>query len=266
MLCCRNHQLATALPSGAVVLGGDQLAGKGRGSNAWLSSKGCLQFTFVLRHDNAATLSLVQYLVGLAMVEALVREPGYEFLRGLVRLKWPNDLYTRRSNDEGGLKKLGGILVNSQADGEGRFILLIGFGFNVSDTPWTRSLNELIEEEGWQTGQYALPWEKEGVLARFAAAFSDLYTRMETSGQGFPFALYYQHWLHGGQVVFLEEEQMHVRIEGIDGSGYLVARPHTAGLLGLINGGRSSSLGVVAEVGGGESLEDVPVAARRKFL
>lgn len=244
-------------------MGGDQLAGKGRGSNTWLSSKGCLQFTFVLRHEDTTTLSLIQYLVGLAMVEALVREPGYEFLQGLVRLKWPNDIYSCQPGG-GDLKKLGGILVNSQTDNDGGFLLLIGFGFNVSDTPWTRSLNELIEEGGRRTGTYALPWGKERVLARFATTFSSMYTRMEADGRGFPFDLYYQHWLHGGQVVFLEEEQMRARIEGIDGSGYLIARPHTDGLLGLLNGARpspltSSSSSILSE--GGEGPH-----AQRPFL
>lgn len=58
-------------------MAGDQLAGKGRGANTWLSSKGCLQFTMLLHHRDASTLTLIQYLVGLAMVEAILSEPGH---------------------------------------------------------------------------------------------------------------------------------------------------------------------------------------------
>lgn len=78
----RNSKLTSILPSGTVILAGDQLAGKGRGHNTWLSSKGCLQFTMLLHHqDDPATkldLALIQYLVGLAVVETIVGEPDYE--------------------------------------------------------------------------------------------------------------------------------------------------------------------------------------------
>lgn len=74
----QNFHLASILPNGSIVLAGDQLSGKGRGQNKWLSSKGCLQFTMKLCHKEASTLALIQYLVGLAMVEAILGEPGYQ--------------------------------------------------------------------------------------------------------------------------------------------------------------------------------------------
>lgn len=77
-LLLQNSKLAALLPSGSILLAGDQLAGKGRGANTWLSSTGCLQFTMLLHHRDAETLTLIQYLTGLAMVEAILGEAGYE--------------------------------------------------------------------------------------------------------------------------------------------------------------------------------------------
>lgn len=71
--------MATSLlPNGTIVLAGEQLAGKGRGDNVWVSSKGCLQFTLLLRHADGSTLSLLQYLTALAMTMAIVEDPGAE--------------------------------------------------------------------------------------------------------------------------------------------------------------------------------------------
>jgi biotin--protein ligase len=223
----QNSTLMEILPNGSVVLAGDQLAGKGRGANSWLSSKGCLQFTMLLHHQDAKTLTLIQYLTGLAMVEAIRSEPGYEDLE--VRLKWPNDLYTTVNGE---LRKMGGILVNSQSFGDG-FILLIGFGTNIYDTPWTRSLNDLVAIHNEQTGTCLSPWTKELLLSRFMGKFADLYRQLLTLG--FPFEQYYKRWLHTDQTVFLESEQMRVRIKGIDEDGFLIVKPHTDGLLGLLS-------------------------------
>lgn len=120
----RNPSLLSALPSGFVFVGSHQIAGRGRGSNNWLSPPGCLQFSLVLRTPKHLGPKLVfaQYLFGLSVVEAVRSLPGYGDL-GL-RLKWPNDLYADMGQEQG-LKKIGGILVNSFFAG-GDFTVIIG--------------------------------------------------------------------------------------------------------------------------------------------
>ena len=134
-LVSRNPKLLSALPSGFVFVGSHQIAGRGRGANAWLSPPGCLQFSLVLRAPRAlgSRLVFVQYLFGLAVVEAVRGLNGYEGVE--IRLKWPNDLYvvmprTRlasepQSGGEEDLRKIGGILVNSFFAG-GDFTIIIG--------------------------------------------------------------------------------------------------------------------------------------------
>lgn len=123
-------------------------------------------------------------------------------------------------------------MVNSQSVND-YFLLLIGFGTNVYDTPWTRSLNELVDLYNARNGTKLSPWSKELLLARFCGKFSELYRQLTIVG--FPFEQYYKRWMHTGQVVFVEAEQMKARIEGIDKNGFLVVRPHSEGLLGLLD-------------------------------
>lgn len=65
----------------------------------------------------------MQYLFGLSVVEVVRSLPGYEDL-GLW-LKWPNDIYADLGDEHGGLKKIGGILVNSIYAGAD-FTVIIG--------------------------------------------------------------------------------------------------------------------------------------------
>jgi hypothetical protein len=67
-------------------------------------------------------LVFAQYLFGLSVVEAVRTMRGYEDVG--VHLKWPNDLYANLGADQG-LKKIGGILVNSTFAG-GDFTVIIG--------------------------------------------------------------------------------------------------------------------------------------------
>lgn len=207
----KNPGFASQLPSGTVVLAGDQLAGKGRGKNFWLSSTGCLQFTMVIDHESPKTLSIIQYLVATAMAETISRLPGLNL--GEIRLKWPNDIYIKRKSDEQ-MKKAGGILVTSNSIGNA-FRLYIGFGINVYDTPWSFCVNDMADGSGPRI-------TKEALLSGFLNSFESLYNTMVTNGR-FPADLYYKHWSHQDEIVFLEEEQKQVILKGIDENGYLIA-------------------------------------------
>lgn len=125
----RNDQFLSSLPSGLVCLASHQIAGRGRGGNSWVSPAGCLQFSLVLRlaSSNAPKIVFLQYLFGLAVVEAIRGQKGYEEVG--VKLKWPNDIYGEVGGEgtEGMEKyrKIGGILVNSSYAGND-FTLVVG--------------------------------------------------------------------------------------------------------------------------------------------
>jgi biotin--protein ligase len=126
----RNPRLLASLQAPIVSLATFQLSGRGRGSNAWLSPPGCLQFSILVRVPlralalPAPRLVFVQYLAGLAIVRACCDGRALGAERGArVRLKWPNDVYVDLPSSSSSVvgsekKKVGGVLVNmSFADG-----------------------------------------------------------------------------------------------------------------------------------------------------
>jgi Biotin/lipoate A/B protein ligase family len=91
----RNSQLLRRLPTGFTATATVQIAGRGRGSNVWVSPAGALVFSTVIRHPmeklGSAPLVFIQYLAALAVVKGIKSySKGYENLP--VKLKWPNDV------------------------------------------------------------------------------------------------------------------------------------------------------------------------------
>lgn len=113
------------IPAPLVSIASQQLTGRGRGANVWLSPAGCLQFSVLLRLPLASfpanKLVFIQYLFALAVVEACRDETVLGARGDQVRLKWPNDIYV----DVGEKKKIGGILVNTSFEG-GTVNIVIG--------------------------------------------------------------------------------------------------------------------------------------------
>ncbi len=92
----RNAQLLQRLPHGFTATATVQIAGRGRGSNVWVSPAGSLMFSTVIKHPleaagGRAPVVLVQYLAAIAIVEGIKSyDKGYETLP--IRIKWPNDV------------------------------------------------------------------------------------------------------------------------------------------------------------------------------
>ncbi|KAJ2628166.1 biotin holocarboxylase synthetase [Coemansia sp. RSA 1287] len=196
----RNARLASHLPDGTVHVATMQLNGRGRGRNAWISPVGCLQFTMLIRHTQRkqAPVVMLQYIMSLAIVEAVTSLPGYDALP--LRLKWPNDLYALHvpvsdSDDSSGsapaFAKIGGILVNSSC-ARGEFTLLFGCGINVANRLPTTSINSVIRDynDTHATRLATIPVER--MLALATAKFEELYP-------------YYRRWLHSDQIVTLAD-------------------------------------------------------------
>lgn len=91
----RNTQLLRRLPTGFTATATVQVAGRGRGSNVWVSPAGALMFSTVIRHPvdkiQSAPVVFIQYLAAMAVVKGIKSyDKGYEDLP--VKLKWPNDV------------------------------------------------------------------------------------------------------------------------------------------------------------------------------
>lgn len=105
-----------------VVTADVQTAGRGRGSNAWVSTKGNL---FLSLGTSLPAERLHNVSVRIAIAIALqLNELAKD---SLVRVKWPNDLMI-------GNAKLGGILTESRIRGN-HALLVVGVGANVRHAP-----------------------------------------------------------------------------------------------------------------------------------
>ncbi|KAG8530034.1 uncharacterized protein KY384_005516 [Bacidia gigantensis] len=214
----KNTALLRRLPTGFTATATSQIAGRGRGSNVWLSPAGSLMFSTVIRHPTSllakAPVIFLQYIAAIAIVEGVkTYEPGFETLP--LKLKWPNDIYALDRFSEQYVK-IGGILVNSHYDSS-EFLAVVGIGLNTTNAAPTTSLNALNPP---------VPFVLEKLLARILVTFSNLYKAFTVTGFNKDLEeTYYKYWLHSDQVVTLETEGgARARIKGISSDwGLLVA-------------------------------------------
>ncbi|KAI9823379.1 MAG: hypothetical protein M1819_001352 [Sarea resinae] len=227
----KNYTLLPHLPTGFTATATVQVAGRGRGSNVWVSPAGSLMFSTCIRHAMSATQApvvLVQYIAAIAIVEAIKSyDKGYEEMP--VRLKWPNDVYARDPSkpphEKESYVKIGGILVNSSYVND-EYLLVVGIGLNTTNASPTTSLNALLAllPETRHTPSLR-PFTTEKLLARILTTFESLYTRFVRTGFDAVFQdMYYRYWLHGDQIITLESENgARCRIKGITADHGLLA-------------------------------------------
>lgn len=83
------------LPNGFTATATVQVAGRGRGTNVWVSPAGSLMFSTVIRHPMSlmptAPVVFIQYLAAIAIVEG-IKNYDKGFQKMPVKLKWPNDI------------------------------------------------------------------------------------------------------------------------------------------------------------------------------
>jgi BirA family biotin operon repressor/biotin-[acetyl-CoA-carboxylase] ligase len=114
----RELALAGA-PEGTVALAGRQTAGRGRLGRSFISPRGGLYLTVVLR-------PALECLRPLPIIAALAVARGLERVAGLTTaLKWPNDVLV-------GGRKICGILLESDLTGQAVNHVLLGIGVNVN--------------------------------------------------------------------------------------------------------------------------------------
>jgi biotin--protein ligase len=210
----KNPSLLRHLPTGFTLTATQQVAGRGRGSNVWVSPPGALMFSTVIHHSfqltQTANVIFIQYLAALAIVRGIKNyAPGYAELP--IKLKWPNDIYAQLPGSVANpIVKIGGILVASSYSGT-NYDIVCGIGVNVANALPTTSLNQLAAAANLK------PFMHEKLLASILAQFESLYT--DFCRRGFSRDLeeeYYEAWLHTNQVVTLEtHDGMRARIKGI---------------------------------------------------
>ncbi|KAM3934642.1 biotin--protein ligase [Leptodactylus fuscus] len=202
---------------GLIAIATRQTQGKGRGGNVWLSPKGCALMTLLVSIPLSSPLgqriAFVQHLMSMAVVEAVRTLPGYEDIE--LKVKWPNDIYY------GNVMKLGGVLVNSTLMGN-TFHILIGCGFNVTNSNPTICINDLIYEHNKRYKTNIDPLRVDTLIARSVTALERLIHVFQKEGPNGILPTYYKYWVHSGQQIRLGGEDGPLAwIVGVDDSGFL---------------------------------------------
>jgi len=119
---------------GTVVLAERQFAGKGRLGRMWVSPKGGLYFSVILkpRLKPAEAVGLV-FVAGLAIAEVLRELYGL-----MVETKWPNDVLVNK-------RKVCGVLSEANVMGETVNFIVVGIGVNANF-----DVKRALPEELWE--------------------------------------------------------------------------------------------------------------------
>ncbi|SNX85152.1 related to BPL1 - biotin holocarboxylase synthetase [Melanopsichium pennsylvanicum] len=232
----KNLRFLSALPVGTTFFATQQMSGRGRGGNRWISPKGCLQFSTVFRVpvSMASKTVFLQYLSGLAVVQgirlALGDSIAAKTVAEKVRIKWPNDIYAEipaEQNEKDNraktatfelsgkrYAKLGGVLVNSQFSGGDEFVLISGCGVNCLNARPTTSISDLINIHNAQMEEEKGGKEKLGQISQeklagaILSTFDSIWkTFLQYRGDFRPFVETYRKvWLHSDQEVTLTRD------------------------------------------------------------
>ncbi|XP_060941960.1 biotin--protein ligase isoform X3 [Limanda limanda] len=220
---------------GLIAVAGRQSQGRGRGKNTWLSPLGCAMFTLKIQVELSSRLGqripFLQHLAALAVVEAVCTLPGYQDID--LRVKWPNDIYY--SN----LMKLGGVLVTSTVIGS-TFHLLIGCGFNVTNSNPTVCINDLIQQYNTQHNCSLQPLGSAQLIARTVSCLEVLINSFQHGGPDAILPTYYKRWLHSGTKVQLwSEDGIEAEVFGLDHNGFLQVHSEEHGVISVEPDGNS---------------------------
>lgn len=213
-------------PHGSVYFADEQLAGRGRGNNSWLSNAGAGLYVSVLLRPrfSLARLPLLPLAAGLAAEDAVKAVSG-----AIADLRWPNDILL-------GSRKAGGILVEAHTEDHAVAYAVVGIGINVHQREFPSGLatpaTSLDVESGRRISRQALliallkSLMREALAMDDAAACAALSARVEQRST----------WVHG-RVVEVHGPQACTGVTaGLDENGFLLVQT-TAGLVTVQTGG-----------------------------
>jgi BirA family biotin operon repressor/biotin-[acetyl-CoA-carboxylase] ligase len=106
---------------GTVLIAGQQTNGRGRENRKWLSPKGGIWLSVILKPTiPTSTITILPFAAGLAVCDSIKKTTGLN-----PKLRWPNDIVI-----EG--KKVAGILIDMSMEAERINYAVVGIGINVN--------------------------------------------------------------------------------------------------------------------------------------
>ena len=193
----RARELADGGAERAVVVVGEQTAGRGRLTRSWKSSKDSgLYFSVLLRPALPARVAhMVNIAAALSVAEAVYSLLGLE-----LELKWPNDLLILRERE---YRKVCGILSESVLQDGALNYCITGIGLNLYAPPDLSP--DLKDRAGWLCGQ-GDKIDQVKLLSRTVKIFFDWVGAMEREGVQFMLEEYRKRCASVGRIVKVETD------------------------------------------------------------
>ena len=212
--------LAQGAATGAVVVAAEQSAGRGRSGRSFLSAKGGVYLSVILRPQMPPQrLPRLTLFAGAALLDLCER------LGIRAASKWPNDLLLPATTPGalGLWRKAAGVLVEAQTDPDGQVSVLLGVGLNVVPPAegYPSELRTIAIALGDVSPSLSVAQVEAGLLSALQARLTDA----EQEG-GFErcLATLRRKSAYLGQRVHLREEDISGVAEALDDNGALIVR------------------------------------------
>jgi BirA family biotin operon repressor/biotin-[acetyl-CoA-carboxylase] ligase len=225
---------AAGAPEGSAFFAEEQVAGRGRGGHIWHSERGSgIYCSVVLRPqrwlagDQPSPISPGDALV-LSLSSGLASQSALEEVSGIhPDLRWPNDLLLNG-------KKLGGILVELNAEAARVRYVVVGIGLNVNQEEFPPGLEAVATSLRRETGRR---WPRLELAAALLKSLDREYRVFCADGRNeilrrFEASSSYVR----GKKVRVEENGFQGVTEGLDERGFLRVRTND-GLRIVLSGG-----------------------------
>jgi BirA family biotin operon repressor/biotin-[acetyl-CoA-carboxylase] ligase len=200
---------------GAVLIAGEQKAGRGRLGRHWYSPPGLGLYISIMLRPRRPPREVTRWTIGasLAACEACREAAGC-----VVDIDWPNDIRF-------GERKLGGILAEMRSAGRSSHDLVIGLGLNVNhgvdDFPLELRSGATSLRMAAGSGEL----EMEGLAAEYLLRLEEISAQLQR-GEWEPVARRWERMAPGcrGRMVRLASDGFEGLTSGIDADGGLLVR------------------------------------------
>jgi BirA family biotin operon repressor/biotin-[acetyl-CoA-carboxylase] ligase len=128
--------LTEGTPEVCLAIAGEQTAGRGRSGRSWVAPDGAallMSLGFRPSYVEADRLWRLAAVVALAMADAAEETAGLAI--GRLKFKWPNDIVVEAKDAPAGVRKLAGLLGESEGAGTVGVAAVVGIGTNAD---WSR--------------------------------------------------------------------------------------------------------------------------------
>lgn len=156
-------------PDGFVVIANEQTMGRGRHARKWVSPKGGIWMTLVLRPPiRSETLCGLTQLGALSIAMSVSQD-----VRTKAWVRWPNDVVTRYG-------KLGGVLAETRTAGNEVLFALLGMGVNANFHSF--ELGEVNQPASTLLEEIGTPISRATLIASILTELEHLLDQMHVQG------------------------------------------------------------------------------------